>query len=58
VIERAKGILSGERGISVQKSFELLRSHARRRNATLRSVAQGVVNLGPRPCTPPGGGSP
>jgi GAF domain-containing protein len=49
VIEQAKGILAGELGCTLDHAFELLRSHARRNSATVRSVAQAVVNLGLRP---------
>lgn len=49
VIEQAKGVIAGERGISVEEAFELLRAHARGRGATLRSVAEAVVRLGLRP---------
>ena len=49
LIEQAKGMLAGERGISVDSSFEMLRQHARRNSATLRAVADAVVNLGLRP---------
>jgi len=49
VIEQAKGVLAGERNISVAAAFELLRSHARSHNASLHSVADAVVNLRLRP---------
>ncbi len=49
VIEQAKGILAAERGISIDRAFELLRRHARSHRASLRSVAEAVVNLGLRP---------
>jgi GAF domain-containing protein len=49
VIEQAKGVVAAERKISVDQAFELLRKHARDRNASLRSVADAVVNLGLRP---------
>jgi transcriptional regulator with GAF, ATPase, and Fis domain len=49
VIEQAKGLIAGERGVSVDEAFEVLRSHARRRGASLRSVAEAVVRLGMRP---------
>jgi GAF domain-containing protein len=49
VIEQAKGILAGERGITVDQSFAILRDHARRRNVPVRSIAQAVVELGLRP---------
>ena len=51
VIEQAKGLLAGERAISVDQALAVLRSHARNRNVTLRSVADAVVNLGLRPGT-------
>jgi AmiR/NasT family two-component response regulator len=47
--EPAKGILSAERGISVDQAFERLRRHARNRNAALPSVAEAVVSPGLRP---------
>ncbi len=49
VIEQAKGILAAERHISVDEAFEVLRRHARRHAASLRSVADAVVSLGLRP---------
>lgn len=49
VIEQAKGVLAAERKIDVDQAFELLRRHARRHNADLRSVADAVINLGLRP---------
>lgn len=49
VIEQAKGILSGERGITVDSAFELMRKHANSHNARLRDVACAVVHLGLRP---------
>ena len=49
IIEQAKGILAGEKGIGLDASFEILRRHARHNRATLRSVAQAVVTLGLRP---------
>jgi GAF domain-containing protein len=49
IIEQAKGILAAEHGISIDKAFELLRRHARSHRASLRSVAEAVVNLGLRP---------
>lgn len=49
VIEQAKGILAGERKISVDEAFRLLRNHARSNQASLHSVAEAVVNLGLRP---------
>ena len=49
LVEQAKGLIAGERGISVDASFEILRRHARNNNVTLRSVADAVVHLGLRP---------
>lgn len=49
VIEQAKGVIAAERRISVDAAFEILRRHARSHSATLRSVAEAVVNLGLRP---------
>ncbi|HEU5036645.1 MAG TPA: ANTAR domain-containing protein [Nocardioides sp.] len=49
VIEQAKGILAGERGISVDRAFELLRERARSERMPLREVAHAVVDLGFRP---------
>lgn len=49
IIEQAKGVLAGERGITVDQAFQILRAHARNRNAPLRDVANAVVNLGLRP---------
>jgi GAF domain-containing protein len=43
VIEQAKGKLAGERGIDVDAAFQLLRSHARSRSETVRSVSERVV---------------
>lgn len=49
IIEQAKGLLAGERDISMEQAFEVLRGHARRNNASLRAVADAVVNLHLRP---------
>ena len=49
VIEQAKGVLAGERGISVDEAFNVLRRHARNNGAPLREVAHAVVHLGLRP---------
>jgi len=49
IIEQAKGVLAGERGVSVDEAFRDLRAHARSRGAALRDVASAVVNLGLRP---------
>jgi GAF domain-containing protein len=49
LIEQAKGLLAGERGITVDQAFAILRTHARGRNASIRSIAEAVVELGLRP---------
>ena len=49
VIEQAKGVIAGERRISVDEAFQVLRAHARSRSASLRDVAHAVVHLGLRP---------
>ena len=49
IIEQAKGLLAGERNISVDEAFKLLRAHARSNNAPLRAIADAVVNLRLRP---------
>ena len=49
VIEQAKGLVAGERNISLNESFELLRRHARSNHASLRAVATAVVEAGFRP---------
>ena len=46
VIEQAKGKLAGSEGISVDQAFNRLRRHARNNNASIRQVAQSVVELG------------
>jgi GAF domain-containing protein len=52
IIEQAKGILAAEGDCSVDRAFEVLRAHARRHGASLRSVSHAVVNLGLRPAPP------
>jgi GAF domain-containing protein len=49
IIEQAKGVLAAEQRISVDDAFQILRDHSRRHGASLRSVAEAVVNLGLRP---------
>ncbi|HZC53622.1 MAG TPA: GAF and ANTAR domain-containing protein [Mycobacterium sp.] len=58
VIEQAKGMLTVESGISLDRAFRLMRKHANDHNVTLRAVAEAVVNLGLRfpPTSPPTGG--
>jgi GAF domain-containing protein len=49
VIEQAKGVLANERNIRVDEAFQVLRQHARDRNAKLSEVAHAVVSLDLRP---------
>jgi GAF domain-containing protein len=49
IVEQAKGALAAEQRISVDEAFHILRDHSRRHGASLRSVAEAVVNLGLRP---------
>jgi GAF domain-containing protein len=46
IIEQAKGMVSAQRGVSVDEAFRRLRKHANDHNATLRATAEAVVNLG------------
>lgn len=43
VIEQAKGKVAGERAIDMDSAFQLIRSHARSNNLTVRAVAQRIV---------------
>ena len=45
VIERAKGILMQQKGVSEEEAFRLLRTLAMDRNAKLLDVAQQVVDV-------------
>jgi GAF domain-containing protein len=46
IIEQAKGMVAAQRGVSVDEAFKRLRKHANDHNATLRSTAEAVVNVG------------
>lgn len=48
VIEQAKGVIAAEHGVSVDKAFDVLRTHARNHHANLHEVADAVVRLGLR----------
>lgn len=45
VVEQAKGIISNANGIGVDAAYQLIRSHARSHNATVRTVAEAIVTL-------------
>lgn len=49
VIEQAKGILAADGRLEMDQAYQVLRRHARNHSASLRSVAEAVVNLGLRP---------
>jgi GAF domain-containing protein len=49
VIEQAKGLLAGERGITLDQAFAIMRTQARNRNAPIHAIAHAVVELGLRP---------
>ena len=46
VIEQAKGITSQQHSVTVEQAFQLMRSHARNNNASLRIVAEAIVAVG------------
>jgi GAF domain-containing protein len=48
VIEQARGMIARDHNISIDQAFEMLRAHARNRNANLHDVANAVVHLGLR----------
>lgn len=48
VIEQAKGIVSEQESVSLTAAYQLMRSHARDRNASLRVVAEAIVSVGLR----------
>ena len=43
VIEQAKGVLMGLRGITEHEAFEIIRSHSQNRNIKVRDLAQRIV---------------
>ena len=46
VIEQAKGITATQRRVTVEHAYQLMRSHARNNNASLRVVAEAIVTVG------------
>jgi AmiR/NasT family two-component response regulator len=46
IIEQAKGIVSQRRAISIDQAYQLIRSHARNNDASLRKVAEAIVAVG------------
>jgi PAS domain S-box-containing protein len=48
VIEQAKGITAQRHGVTIDQAFQLIRGHARSNNASLRTVAKAIVEVGLR----------
>jgi len=46
VIEQAKGITASKHSITIDQADELIRRHARKNNASMRVVAEAIVNVG------------
>ncbi len=46
VIEQAKGMVTHAHNTTVDQAFNLIRAHARNHNVSIRSVADGIVQLG------------
>lgn len=46
IIEQATGITASRRAISVEQAFQLIRSHARNKNVSLRVVSEAIVAVG------------
>ena len=48
VIEQAKGIVSQKNAVTIDQAYDVMRSHARNNNASLRTVAEAIVAVGLR----------
>jgi PAS domain S-box-containing protein len=46
VIEQAKGITAQRHAVTISQAFELIRAYARNHSASLRSVAEAIVEVG------------
>ena len=46
VIEQAKGVVASRDNVTVDEAYNRIRRHARQHNATVRAVAEAVVNVG------------
>jgi len=46
VIEQAKGITAQRLGVTIDQAYQRIRVHARNNNASLRSVAEAIVQVG------------
>ena len=46
VIEQAKGITAQRHGVTIDQAYRRIRTHARNNNASLRTVAEAIVEVG------------
>lgn len=46
VIEQAKGITAQRHGVTIDQAYQRIRAHARKNNASLRTVAEAIVEVG------------
>jgi AmiR/NasT family two-component response regulator len=46
IIEQAKGITAQRLGVTIDQAYQLVRAHARNNNASLRTVAEAIVEVG------------
>jgi AmiR/NasT family two-component response regulator len=46
VIEQAKGITAHQNTVPVDQAYQLMRTHARNNNTSLRVVAEAIVSVG------------
>ena len=46
VIEQAKGITAQRKSVTVEHAYQLMRGHARNNHASLRTVAEAIVDVG------------
>jgi len=48
IIEQAKGIISQKNAVTINQAYDVMRTHARNNNASLRTVAEAIVTVGLR----------
>ena len=48
VIEQAKGITAQRKSVTIDHAYQLMRGHARNNHASLRTVAEAIVDVGLR----------
>jgi len=46
IIEQAKGITAQQNAVTVEHAYQLMRRHARKNHASLRTVAEAIVAVG------------